>query len=61
MFTYCQITLLAAQLQSVIMHPDMRQVIHLAPEAIKNVDGQQKQDCEIQPGKRLIWKIRQDR
>lgn len=47
-------------LQSVIMHPDMRQVIPLAPEAIKNVDGHQKQDCEIQAGKRLIQKIRQD-
>jgi len=39
-------------------HPDMRQVIPLAPEAVKNTDGNKKQDCEINAGKRLIKKIR---
>lgn len=45
-------------LQAVIVHPDMRQVIPLAPEQIKNGDGAIKQDCEINAGKRLIKKIR---
>ena len=39
-------------------HPDMRQVIPIAPEAVKNTDGNKKQDCEINAGKRLIKKIR---
>ncbi|GBE34788.1 transposase DDE domain protein [bacterium BMS3Bbin06] len=45
--------------QAALMHPDMRQVIPLAPEAVKNTDGNKKQDCEINAGKRLIKKIRQ--
>ena len=45
--------------QAALMHPNMRQVIPLAPEAIKNTDGRDKQDCEIEAGKRLIKKIRQ--
>lgn len=44
--------------QAALMHPDMRQVIPLAPEAVKNTDGNKKQDCEINAGKRLIKKIR---
>ena len=45
-------------LQAVIVHPDNKQVIPLAPEAIQNTDGTEKQDCEINAGKRLINKIR---
>jgi hypothetical protein len=45
-------------LQAVIVHPDNKQVIPLAPEAIQNTDGTEKQDCEINAGKRLIKKIR---
>jgi len=45
-------------LQAALMHPDMRQVIPLAPEGIKNSDGDKKQDCEIEAGKRMIRKIR---
>jgi hypothetical protein len=45
-------------LQSVIVHPDMRQVIPLAPEQISNRDGAKKQDCEINAGKRVVDKIR---
>lgn len=41
-------------LQSVIVHPDMRQVIPLAPEQISNRDGTKKQDCEINAGKRVV-------
>jgi hypothetical protein len=45
-------------LQAVIVHPDMRQVLPLAPEPIQNTDGTKKQDCEINAGKRLIGSIR---
>ena len=41
-----------------IVRPDARQVIPLAPEPIKNIDGSSKQDCERNAGKRLIKKIR---
>jgi len=41
-----------------IVHPDMRQVIPLAPEPIQNIDGSAKQDCERNAGKRLLNKIR---
>ena len=45
-------------LQAAIVHPDMRQVLPLAPEQISNRDGTRKQDCEINAAKRLIPKIR---
>ena len=45
-------------LQSVIVHPEMRQVLPLAPEAISNRDGSKKQDCERNAGKRVVRKIR---
>jgi hypothetical protein len=45
-------------LQAVIVHPDMKQVLPLAPEAIQNKDGSTKQDCEINAGKRIISKIK---
>ena len=45
-------------LQAVIIHPDMKQVLPLAPESIQNKDGSTKQDCEINAGKRIITKIR---
>ena len=44
--------------QAALMNPDMRQVIPLAPEAVRNTDGTDKQDCETKAGKRLIKKIR---
>jgi hypothetical protein len=39
--------------QAALMHPRIRQVIPLAPEEVKNTDGKEKQDCEINAGKRL--------
>ena len=45
-------------LQSVIVHPDMRQVLPLAPESISNRDGSKKQDCERNAAKRVVAKIR---
>ena len=45
-------------LQPVIIDPDKRQVLPLAPEQIHNSDGTDKQDCEVNAGKRCIHKIR---
>jgi hypothetical protein len=44
--------------QPAIMNPDMRQVIPLCPEEVRNTDGKEKQDCEINAGKRALAKIR---
>jgi hypothetical protein len=41
-------------LQGAIVHPDLRQVVPLMPEEIRNTDGSEKQDCEINAGKRFI-------
>jgi hypothetical protein len=38
--------------------PGIKQVIPLAPEPIQNSDGNTKQDCEINAGKRIVNKIR---
>ena len=46
-------------LQAAIVCPGTRQVIPLAPEPVQNSDGQEKQDCEINAGKRMLKKIRQ--
>ena len=43
-----------------IVHPGIRQVIPLAPEPIHNNDGNSKQDCERNAGKRLVKRIRGD-
>jgi hypothetical protein len=45
-------------LQVAMMHPDMRQVIPLMPEEIRNTDGSTKQDCEMNAAKRLIPQLR---
>jgi hypothetical protein len=45
-------------MQAAIMHPGVRQVIPLMPEEIRNTDGNEKQDCEVNAAKRLILKIR---
>jgi hypothetical protein len=44
--------------QAAIVHPDIKQVIPLMPEAITNTDGNQKQDCEINAAKRLMKKLK---
>lgn len=46
-------------LQPIICHPDQKQILPLMPEPIKNTDGTEKQDCEINAAKRLLPKIRQ--
>jgi hypothetical protein len=45
-------------IQAALMKPGLRQVIPLRPEEIRNTDGKDKQDCEINAGKRLLGKIR---
>jgi hypothetical protein len=45
-------------LQAVIVHPDKKQIIPMMPEEISNTDGDEKQDCEINAGKRLLPSIR---
>lgn len=47
-------------LQAVMAHPDSRIVLPMAPEAISNEDGTEKQDCEINAAKRVIKKIRKN-
>jgi len=41
-----------------IVHPDHKQVIPIAPEPIVKQDGDNKNDCECNAGKRLLQKIR---
>jgi hypothetical protein len=45
-------------LQGAIIHPDKRQVIPVMPEAIKNVDGSKKQDCEYNATKRFLINLK---
>ncbi|MBU0706680.1 hypothetical protein KJ807_05710 [Patescibacteria group bacterium] len=47
-------------LQAAVMHPDKNQVLPLMPEEIRNEDGYEKQDCELNACKRLISNIRKD-
>jgi hypothetical protein len=47
-------------LGAVIVHPDRREVVPLAPEPIIKQDGTTKNDCERNAAKRLLRKIRQE-
>jgi hypothetical protein len=44
--------------QAVVVHPRISQVIPLCPEEVRNTDGKEKQDCEMNAGKRLLEKIK---
>lgn len=46
--------------QAALVHPGKRQVIPLAPEEVRNTDGAGKQDCEMNAGKRLIQRLKND-
>jgi len=46
-------------LGAVLVHPDLQEVIPLAPEPIQKQDGDAKNDCERNAAKRLLRKIRQ--
>jgi hypothetical protein len=45
-------------LGAVIVHPDLKEVIPLAPEPIQKQDGSTKNDCERNAARRLLAKIR---
>jgi hypothetical protein len=47
-------------LGAVLLHPDHREVIPLAPEPIIKQDGQNKNDCERNAARRLLEKIRRE-
>lgn len=47
-------------LGAVIVHPDLKEVIPLAPEPIHKQDGSTKNDCERNAARRLLAKIRRE-
>lgn len=47
-------------LGAAIVHPDLAEVIPLMPEPIMKQDGESKNDCERNAGKRFLEKFRQD-
>jgi len=47
-------------LAAALIHPDLKQVIPLAPEPIQKQDGAKKNDCERNAAKRLLRSIRAD-
>jgi hypothetical protein len=47
-------------LMAALMCPGVKQVVPLMPEEIRNTDGQEKQDCEVNAAKRLIPAIKND-
>jgi len=55
-----EITYYHQLLGAVIVHPDQRQVIPLAPEPITRQDGATKNDCERNAAKRLLPDIRRE-
>ncbi|MCP4896672.1 MAG: transposase [bacterium] len=55
-----EITYQHQMLAAVVVHPDHKQVIPLAPEPIIKQDGDNKNDCERNAGKRLLQKIRHE-
>ena len=55
-----EITYHHQMLAAAVVHPDLKQVIPLAPEPIIKQDGNNKNDCERNAGKRLLQKIRDE-
>ena len=47
-------------LGAAIVHPDIKEVIPLAPEPIQKQDGSSKNDCERNAARRLLAKIRRE-
>ena len=47
-------------LGAVVVHPDIKEVIPLAPEPIQKQDGSTKNDCERNAARRLLAKIRRE-
>jgi hypothetical protein len=44
--------------QAALVHPKLPEVIPVPPEAVRNTDGTEKQDCETNAAKRFLGKIR---
>jgi hypothetical protein len=55
-----EVTYQHQMLGAVIVHPDRKEVIPLAPEPIQKQDGDNKNDCERNAAKRLLRKIRRE-
>ena len=55
-----EITYQHQMLGAVLLHPDHREVIPLAPEPIQKQDGTTKNDCERNAAKRLLRQIRKE-
>lgn len=55
-----EVTYQHQMLAAVLMHPDHREVVPLAPEPIEKQDGSEKNDCERNAAKRLLRRIRQE-
>ncbi len=47
-------------LAAVLVHPDFKEVIPLAPEPIQKQDGRTKNDCERNAARRWLQKIRRE-
>jgi len=55
-----EITYQHQMLGAVLVHPEHREVIPLAPEPIQKQDGSTKNDCERNAAKRLLRQIRKE-
>ncbi len=55
-----EITYYQQLLGAAIVHPDVKEVIPLAPEMIIKQDGTSKNDCERNAAKRFLEKLRKD-
>jgi hypothetical protein len=55
-----EITYYHQMLGAVLVHPDRKEVIPLAPEPIIKQDGAEKNDCERNAAKRLLARVRQE-
>ena len=55
-----EVTYSHQMLGAVLVHPDFREVIPLAPEPIIKQDGATKNDCERNAAKRFLEKLRRD-
>ena len=55
-----EVTYQHQMLAAVLIHPDHREVIPLAPEPIEKQDGSEKNDCERNAAKRLLRHIRRE-
>jgi hypothetical protein len=55
-----EVTYAHQSLVGAIVHPDFKEVLPLAPEAIVKQDGTTKNDCERNAAKRFLAQLRQD-